>query len=464
MGALVTACEELLASDPNAVFCATMNRAFTRGEILELSAALESRVRAAAREGEVVGLALGNGPLLAAALLATLRSGRVALLLDATLPESTRGSVAAQLFARALLTADGRDSAAASTVDVATTSVAGQPELPRGTAILKLSSGSTRSPRGIALGEVEALHDAKTLAGAMQVGPGDRALTVVPMSFSYGFSSLLVPALCYGLELVLPLDDGPFAALRAAHGRQATFFPAVPALIGGLNKLQHLDLPSSLRLTISAGAALSPASAAAFSKRFGRAIHAFYGASECGGICYDATGDAALRGTVGTPLPGVSVQVGGNDGTVVVRSPGVALGYWPTPDQNLQERTFSASDCACFEGGELRLLGRKNDSINVDGRKVHPQEVEAVLGAMPGVDDVAVVKDEASSREGEACWALIACEAGAITRTQVVAWCRERLPYYMVPRRITVLSQLPRNPRGKLDRETLTRLTGGGDA
>lgn len=460
MGSLVTASHALLSEHPGAVVCTTTRGAFTRAWLRtkteELEAALGSEPGAT-----IVALALPNGPLLLAAFLATLRRGRVALLLDAALPAGTRTAVAVRMHAGVVVTAATPDQALVTPLarpDVPC------PPLPPGTAVLKLSSGTTSAPRGIAVSEAALLADAGVLFRTMGLRPGDRALAVVPMSFSYGLSSLLVPALTAGLELVLPDDDGPFAALRAAERHAATFFPAVPALLGSMHKLAHVELPRSLRLVISAGAALSPAAASAFRARFGTPVHAFYGASECGGICFDPTGEAALRGTVGVPIPGVELGLAPTDGLVSVVSPAVATSYWPTPDPALANGRFVASDCGRLENGELRLLGRHCESINVDGRKVHPQEVENVLVAMPGVDDVAVVRASGGLREGEACWALIACEAGTVTRSQVLEWCRRELPAYMIPRRVTLLPKLPRNARGKLDRDAVTRLAGGADA
>lgn len=458
MNSLVSASEALLAERPDAVFCLAPTRVTTRRELAARARELEMRIAAATAPGEVVALALRNGPDLPAAFLATLRTGRVALLLDAALPAGTRATVAQRLHARVLLGSgpDGEPGLEA-------LPHTGTPPLPPGTAVLKLSSGSTRSPRGIAVTQAALLSDARALARVMRIGAGDRALAIVPMSFSYGLSSLLVPALTDGLVLVLPAEEGPFAALRAAHEHAVTFFPAVPALLGGLQRQGTLTLPASLRLVISAGAAISPAAASSFRARFGHAVHAFYGASECGGIAYDTTGEAAERGTVGRPVPGVDLRLEGPDATVRVSSPAVAISYWPTPDPALRDGTFVTSDCARFDLGELRLLGRHCESINVDGRKVHPHEVESVLGTMPGVDDVVVVRDTNTTREGESCWALIASETGTISRAQVLDWCRRQLPTWMVPRRVTVLPRLPRNARGKLDRETLARLCGGAE-
>src|SRR5262249_5242313 len=130
--------------------------------------------------------------------------------------------------------------------------------------------------------------------------------------------------------------------------------------------------PESLRTVISAGAPLPAATAARFAERFARRAHVFYGASECGGIAYDRDGGAALRGTVGTPIEGVTVDLDA-EGAVCVRSPAVGLTTIPLPSERLHDGVFRSADLARFTPeGELRLAGRADALINVGGKKVQP--------------------------------------------------------------------------------------------
>src|SRR5262249_14836610 len=144
----------------------------------------------------------------------------------------------------------------------------------------------------------------------------------IPLSHSYGLSSLVLPALLRGTPLVLPEEDGLLAPFAAAAAAGATVFPTVPAYVEALLKLSHPPAwPPSLRLVIAAGAPLQPATARRFRETFGLPVHVFYGASECGGICYDREGSAGERGTVGTPVQGVEVElVAGGEG----ETPGLA--------------------------------------------------------------------------------------------------------------------------------------------
>ncbi len=218
----------------------------------------------------------------------------------------------------------------------------------------------------------------------------DRLLAAIPLSHSYGFSSLLLPALVRGSMLIVPEYRAPFAPLLAAEALGATFFPTVPAWLGAFVRLASPPpWPASLRRVISAGAPLPAETARAFRARTGRPVHVFYGASECGGIAFDRAGGAAERGSVGTPVDGVGLSVEPESGRLVVRSAAVAATYLPEPAPELGGGTFVTGDLAAIDGGEVFLLGRADDLVIVRGKNVNPREIEAVLRGLDGIEDVA---------------------------------------------------------------------------
>src|SRR6185436_17513087 len=173
--------------------------------------------------------------------------------------------------------------------------------------------------------------------------------------------------------------------------------------------------PESLRLVISAGAPLNAAAAGRFRETFGLPVHTFYGSSECGGICYDRDGGAALRGTVGTPVDGVRVAIkpfdGGeeDEGLVIVHSEAVGETYVPEADSRLTHGAFETSDVAAWSGSELVLRRRADRVINVRGRKVDPAEVEHVLLDLPDVEEAVVLGVPAADGRGQIVRAVIAC-------------------------------------------------------
>jgi long-chain acyl-CoA synthetase len=289
----------------------------------------------------------------------------------------------------------------------------------------------------------------------------DRLVAAIPLSHSYGLVSVALPPLRRGTPVIFPAPEGLFAALDAARTFDATFLPTVPAFIAALVALgTPPPWPPSLRLVITAGAPLAPEVARRFRAIYGRGVHVFYGASECGGIAFDRRGDAAERGAIGTAVDGVTIELASDDdapegaGRVVVRAASVGAGYLPAPDQRLAAGVFRTGDFGQLVDGELRLVGRAEGWINVRGKKVDPAEVERVLAEMPGVDEAAVLalRDPASGTERVA--AAIATRA-ALDWNAVRAWCAGRLAAHKAPRAIVFLDALPRTARGKLDRRAL---------
>jgi acyl-coenzyme A synthetase/AMP-(fatty) acid ligase len=176
--------------------------------------------------------------------------------------------------------------------------------------------------------------DDDQLTSSMELSESDRFVAAVPWSHSYGLSSLVLPHCVAAACWCCPTT--------AARGRRST--PPAPCRDGppyGPDLLaddriarRAANWPSTLRLVVSAGAPLRADTAARFLETFGRRAHVFYGASECGGISYDREGTAALRGTVGTPVDGVTIRLpdpaAGGEGTVSIRSAAVGLGYVPS--------------------------------------------------------------------------------------------------------------------------------------
>ena len=468
---LVRAFARRVARSPQAPLVVSPRGRATAADVDDLAAALADRLVAGGVEpGRMVALLAPNGPGFLAGLLALRRAGVAALLLDCRAPETARRRTVASLGASHLLaTATAWPADAECWRLEALAPAAGPRPVAADVAVIKLTSGSTGEARGIATPAEALLADDEALRSTMGIGAADRLLATVPFSHSYGLSSLVVPALVAAVPLVVPDGDGPFAPFAAAAVAGATVFPTVPAYLDALGRVaEPPPAPPGLRLVVSAGAPLTPAAAARFRERFGLAVHAFYGASECGGICYDREGGAAERGTVGTPVDGVEVTLAdptalaasppdGGAGRVAVRSPAVAAGYLPDADPRLAGGRYETADLAAWRGGELALAGRLDDLINVKGKMVNPREVERVLGGLAQVDDVLVFGIAAADGAGPVVRAVIACRPGSLAPDQVLAWCRDHLVDHQIPRSVVLMDSLPRTDRGKIDRAALER-------
>ncbi|MEZ5313339.1 MAG: AMP-binding protein [Thermoanaerobaculia bacterium] len=243
-----------------------------------------------------------------------------------------------------------------------------------GVAVVKLTSGSTGAPRGVVVSARALLADEAQLAASMGLTGDDRHLGVIPFSHSYGFSSLVLPALVRGATIVVP--DGPAAGgvaspmspLETARDLEATFFPTAPAWLSGWTRLRSPPgVPPTLRRIISAGAPLRPDVA-----RRARALRGprarLLRRQRVRRIAYDREGGAAERGTVGTPVEGVRIETDPESGRLRVRSAAVAEGYLPAAGSEIAAGTFLTSDLGGRDGEEIRLQGRADGLVIVKGR------------------------------------------------------------------------------------------------
>ena len=332
-------------------------------------------------------------------------------------------------------------------------------------ALLKLTSGSTGFPKAILTHESHLIADGERIIEAMGITAGDTQLAVIPLSHSYGFGNLVMPLLLQGTAIVLRDSFVPSQVLRDADGRQSRVFAGVPYMFSFLAaNTPAEDWPSSLQLLISAGARLDAQTYQAFHDRFGFKIHSFYGASETGGIAYDASDVLMPEGHVGTAMPGVTILLRPEDeategsGRIFVRSDSVAAGYTEDEEQSsFIDDGFLTGDIGCVDsGGHLMLTGRASPAVNVAGRKVHPAEVERVLRTMNGVDDVCVIAAPDPRRGQQILACIISRQLSSAL--EVRQFCASRLAPHKVPRAIIFLPSLPVTPRGKIDRGQLLTL------
>ncbi len=404
--------------------------------------------------GTIVALQAPNSASWIAAILGIWRAGGVVLLEDAGLAPAARAAAERICGARLRVAGGGPRLEIEALANAAADFGGRSPDL------IKLTSGTSGDPRAVLFSAPQLLADCEQICSTMGLGTQDRNYGVVAFSHSYGFSNLVTPLIARGIPIVAASDPLPRAILSGVAAGGATVLPAVPAIFQALSEV---DGPApSLRLCISAGAPLRAGTAEAFHRRFGLKIHSFYGASECGGICYDR--DDVLRdldGFAGAPLDGVALEFLGDPRTgaaVRMQSAAAGLGYFPeSPGDALGGGCFQPADML---GGDpdagFRIAGRTTDLINVGGRKVNPAEIERVLLAHPDVSD-AVVFGVAGGARTEAIHALVVCHADLEMRLLRV-YCRDRLAAWQTPREINRVPAIPADARGKISRKALAGL------
>jgi acyl-coenzyme A synthetase/AMP-(fatty) acid ligase len=317
--------------------------------------------------------------------------------------------------------------------------------------LLKLTSGTTGAPRAIRFTAGQLLADCDNVCDSMGLTAQDVNYGVISFAHSYGFSNLITPLLCRGIPVVAAEDAIPRAIVAGLAATGATVFPGVPAHFRTLASFS--SAAGRLRLCISAGARLSGETAREFHRAWGLKVHSFYGASECGGICYDAGDDPDVpEGFVGSPLANVSLEPL-ESGHMQVRSQAVGLGYWPDEPGDLAGGVFEPADLLEKWRDGYVITGRTSDLIHVAGRKVNPAEIEAVVRKCPGVADAVVLGLPAGLRGEE----IAACVVGQVAEESLRRFCGESLAPWQMPRQWIFLPEIPVNARGKTSRADLRR-------
>lgn len=323
--------------------------------------------------------------------------------------------------------------------------------------LLKITSGTTGAPRAVRFRESQLLADCRNICDTMDIGPGDVNFGVIPFAHSYGFSNLIAPLLYQGTGLVCSTDRMPRAICSHLQSCGASVFPGTPALFQALSALPDAGKPPGIRLCISAGAPLAPEISRQFHSRFGLKIHSFYGSSECGGIAYDRSEDPERSdGFVGTPMSGVKV-IKMDDDRIAVRGPNVGDGYFPETDSEVLDGSrFIPGDMVAWSNLGMQLIGRVSDFVNIAGKKVHPAIIEEHLRKLAGVIDAIAFGIPSATRNEELVAYVVT--SNAVSKKLLESHCHEGLSSWQVPREFQIVTELPFNQRGKINRSELSRI------
>jgi malonyl-CoA/methylmalonyl-CoA synthetase len=352
-------------------------------------------------------------------------------------------------------------------------------------AMLLYTSGTTGKSKGAEISHDNVLATVTALLAAWAWEPADALLLTLPLFHTHGLVVGLCCALAAGGTVLLrPRFDAAEVAteLGAAGDGRPTLFFGVPTMYGRLVAElaarqaagDPLDL-SSLRLFCSGSAPLAPETFAAFRSLTGHDILERYGMTETGMSLSNPYAGTRRPGTVGAPLPGVSIRIvdpadgegrdvaPGGEGELLVRGANVFSGYWRSPGKTAEsfvhdargERWFRTGDLARRDPatGAVTLLGRRHELIITGGFNVYPREVEEVLAAFPGVLEAAVA-GRPHPDWGEVPVAFLVADPG-LDEAALVAFCKRQMAGFKVPREIRRVEALPRNALGKVEKRRL---------
>ena len=348
---------------------------------------------------------------------------------------------------------------------------------PADVALQMYTSGTTGLPKGVQLtheGYGFALDSVRGFPWG-RLGPEDVVLTPAPFFHVNGVNPVL-RTFAAGACVVAPpqFDPGKMLALIEEHRvTRATLAPAMIQACLESPELAARDL-SSLQVISYGGSPISERVLAEARRRIGCEFVQMYGLTETSGpltFLHPEDHDPALGRLLscGRPGPGVELAIAAPDGTplppgevgeVRVRTPALMKGYWRDAEATAQVVTpdgwFRTGDAGCLdEAGYLYIRDRVKDMIVSGGENVYPAEVENALLSHPAVADAAVI-GVPDRKWGEAVHAVLVGQPGAVVdEAELLAHVRSRIAGYKVPKGVTWVEELPRNPAGKVLRRQL---------
>ena len=318
------------------------------------------------------------------------------------------------------------------------------------------TSGTTGASKGAVLTHANFAANATTLTESWQITSADRFLLALPLFHIHALGNGLCSWLVSGCRMrLLERFDHRTAAAEFLDFKPTLFF-GVPTIYVRLLEMSADDaraIGGSMRLFVSGSAPLPAHVFERFRERFGHAILERYGMTETFMNLSNPYSGERRAGTVGFPLPGVSVRI--VDGELQVRGPNVFAGYWRNEEATraaFSDGWFKTGDLATrSDDGYYTLLGRKSDCIISGGFNIYPREIEEFLLEQPGITEAAVVGVPDDVR-GEVPVAFV---VGEFDPADLERRCRDQLASFKVPRRFVAMDTLPRTALGKVQKYLL---------
>jgi long-chain acyl-CoA synthetase len=482
------------ARRPGGVALLTAENTLTWAELDEKVAAAANRLAELVRPGERVAIVLRNSIEFAVSYFGTLRAGRVAVPLNPgytadeleyAITDAQAGLVIAEQAERSRLRL-------ATPPCVPPDFDLGKPaaDLPRvapdDLAVLLYTSGTSGRPKGAMLthAALAANHDQLDAIEPPVVGESDVVLLAMPLFHAYGLNTGLGTVAHHAATGVLIDRFDAAASLAVIAERGVTVTVGVPGMYAAWSRQPDVKIAlGGLRTAVCGAAPIAPAEAARFTAASGKSILIGYGLTETAPVLTTtAVSDRTKTGSIGRPLPGVSLllrSAGGDvlwrDGTpspdddlaeldlsvadtagtdpgeIVVRGANLFRGYWPDgrggPDA---DGWWATGDVAyADDAGDLHLVDRIGELILVHGFNVYPAEIERVLDSHAGVAEAAVVGvPDAESGQRPHAYVVAALDPGP-TVAELQVYCAAHLARFKLPS-IELVRDLPHSATGKV--------------
>jgi acyl-CoA synthetase (AMP-forming)/AMP-acid ligase II len=327
------------------------------------------------------------------------------------------------------------------------------------------TSGTTGRPKGVLMNHIQNLRHYEEYSGLIDLREGDRYLQINPYFHTFGLKAGLLSSFIRGATMIPMAVFDIDGVVKTVVAERVTVLPGPPTLYHSLLAVEDKSRLASLRVGVT-GAADIPVELIkrAFDELPFQLLATGYGLTEGGTATLSRPGDSPedIATTAGLPLGGVELRIA-EDGEVLMRGFTVMQGYLDDPIATAEtidpDGWLHTGDLGNVnDAGRLRIVGRKKDMFIVGGFNAYPAEIEGFLLEHPAVAQAAVVgvPDE---RMGQVGMAFIVTKPGgqAVDAENLIAWCRERMAGFKVPRYVEFLDELPTNATGKVVKDDLPK-------
>ncbi len=336
------------------------------------------------------------------------------------------------------------------------------------------TSGTTGVPKGVVMTHSRTLQVGTDWVAMTGLGADDRYLMVNPYFHMFGLKAGILSCLAAGATMLPEAVFDVDRVLARVEAERVTFLPGPPTLYQSI--LDHPDRGSrdlsSLRVAVTGAADIPVELIRRISAELPfQAVLSGYGLTEAGTASGTTADDEpeAVASTVGRPRPGFSVRIvaeggaevpPGQGGEVVLRGPSVMAGYLDDPEGTASvlspDGWLRTGDIGLVDdAGRLHIVGRVKDMFIVGGFNVYPAEIENALLRHPAVRQVAVI-GVPDGRLGEVGMAfVVTVPEDPVTGEDIIAWSRDQMANYKVPRAVEVVDEIPTNATGKVVKDVL---------
>jgi long-chain acyl-CoA synthetase len=344
-------------------------------------------------------------------------------------------------------------------------------------AVLQYTGGTTGVSKGAMLTHRNLVCNAlqmKIWYFAVREGK-EVVLSVLPLFHSYGIGVCMNFSILMGNTILLIPRFSPVDLLKAIQENRVTLFPGIPGIYSALIQYRGLKKYnlSTVRICVSGAAPLSVKVTEEFEKVTGGVILEGYGLTEASPVTHSNPLYKQRKvGSIGLPLPDtdckiVDLETGsrelpiGEEGELCIKGPQVMKGYWNRPEetaQTIRDGWLYTGDIARMDSdGYFYIVDRKKDMIICEGFNVYPQEIDDLLLKHPKIQEAATVGVPDQLR-GERIYSyVVSKENETATPEEILAYCKNNLAKYKIPKRIIMRQSFPKSPLGKILKRELKK-------